>query len=263
VPMSSDCKLEKMGSFADGFGSVFAGVKRVFSTRGLKRYVIIPFILNLIILSGLWYLSLAYIYPKLASFVPTGGGFLLGLLFSLLGVLLKIVFLILTFLLLVLLYSIIGMAVCAPFIEPISEKVEEVVTGRKIDTPFSISGMFRDISRSVMSSLGMLIIFIGFNVLLFFINLIPFIGTIIYVPLSIMSFLFFTGYQLNDSIFARKSFTLSKKLGTSLKMKWAVMGVGAGFAVMALIPVFGFLAAVFGSAGATEIYFRWPSRPEK
>lgn len=261
--MSSDLRLEKIGSFTIGTASVFSAIKRVFTTKGLKRFIIIPFLLNILILGSIMYLSFYFIYPELASFVPQSNNFLLGILFSVLGVLLKFIFILVTFLLMAFLYSIVGMAICSPFIEPISEKIEEVVTGKKIDSPFSLGGMIKEISRSIFSSIGFLMFFLGFNILLLLINLIPFIGTLIYVPLSTLSFLFFIGYQMNDSIFARKSFTFSKKLGTSLKMKWATMGVGLGFVIITLIPVFGFLSSIFAAAGATEIYFRWPSRPEK
>jgi CysZ protein len=260
--MGSDLRLESFGSFSVGVGSVFKGIGRVFGTSGTKRFMIIPFILNILLLGSILYISLFHVYPYLSSYVPHGEGFLTKILFSVLGAFLKLLFFIITFFLTALLYSIVGMAICSPFIEPVSERIEEVVTGIKIDTPFSFFGIIREITKSIVANIWFLMFFIGFNVLLLLINIIPFVGTLIYVPIGTMSFLFFIGYQMFDSIFARKGYSFSKKLGTLWKIKWSVMGIGLGFVILTYIPVAGFLSPIFAAAGATEMYFKWPSRPK-
>jgi CysZ protein len=260
--MGSDQRLESFGSFSVGVASVFKGIGRVFGTKGAKRFIIIPFILNVLLLGSIIYISLYHVYPYLASYVPHGEGFVTKILFLVLGIFLKLLFIIITFFLTAFLYSIIGMAICSPFIEPVSEKIEEVVTGTKINTPFSFFGIIREIMKSIIANIWFLIFFIGFNVLLLLINFIPFIGTIIYIPLGTMSFLFFIGYQMFDSIFARKGYNFSKKLGTLWKIKWSVMGIGFGFVILTYIPLAGFLSPIFAAAGATEMFFKWPSRPK-
>ena len=238
-------------AFPAGVVSVFSAIALVFSTKGLKRYLIIPFLMNILLLGAIVYCSFHYLYPTITALLPQGTEWYLAF-FRIFAKLFVVAF---TIIAAAFIYSVAGMAICAPFIEPISEKIEYVITGHKDETPFTFSGIFRDIGRALKASFSFFIFFIIFNLLLLFLNLIPVAGNAVYAVVSFMSVLFFLGYQMFDSIFSRKGLSFTKKMSMLWKIKWASMGVGFGFILVTYIPIVGFLAPVLAAAAATEFYF--------
>jgi CysZ protein len=245
-------RITSISAFPAGVTSVFGAIGTVFSNSGLKRYLVLPFIMNILLLGAIIYCSIYFLYPTIVALLPQGTEWYLAFF----RVFAKIFVVLFTIIAAAFIYSIIGMAICAPFIEPISEKIEYLVTGRKDETPFSFLGIFRDISRALKASFSFFIFFILFNFLLLFLNLIPVAGNLIYAVVSFMSVLFFLGFQMFDSVFSRKGFTFWKKMGTLWKIKWASMGIGFGFIIITYIPIVGFLSPVLSAAAATELYFR-------
>jgi len=251
----SSSRITSIFAFPTGVASVFGAIHTVFTTKGLKRYLILPFIMNILLLGAIIYCSIYYLYPTIVALLPQGSEWYLAFL----RIFAKLFVVLFTIIAAAFIYSVAGMAICAPFIEPVSEKIEYVITGHKDETPFTFLGIFRDIYRALKASILFFVFFIIFNLLLLCLNLIPFAGNLVYAIISFMSVLFFLGYQMFDSIFSRKGYSFGKKLKILWKMKWASMGIGLGFIIITYIPVVGFLSPVLSAAAATELYFRGQS----
>ncbi|HEY1405002.1 MAG TPA: EI24 domain-containing protein, partial [Spirochaetota bacterium] len=127
--------LRSMTALPVGFFSVFDGLKMTLTTKGLRRFLIFPFVLNILLLGFCLYGAVEYLYPLLQSILPQGGAWYLALL----RYLAKPLFILATMIITALAYSISGMIICAPFADPLSEKVEYLRTGRRVDSPISFA----------------------------------------------------------------------------------------------------------------------------
>jgi len=248
--MEFTSNARSFGGFVPAFFSPFSALSMIMNGKGMKRYLIIPFILNAVILILLLILAFHFLYPFIFSFIPQGDVWY----FSLLRFLVKplLVFFLLVFVML--LYSITGMIATAPFIDPLSERIEQIITGKDMDIPFSIVRLWNEIARACSSAFRLVSFIIMFNIVILFLNIIPVIGTVLYTAAGFLSLLYFLGFQMFDITMQRKGYSFGEKFRMMWTIKWAVIGMGLGFLVVSYIPLVGFLAPCAGSAGATKFF---------
>ena len=244
-------KIENKGSFVRAFKEVFASLKSVKEYR-LYGYFIIPFLLNIIILSFMIYFSYNNILP-LSTHAITGEGIFFDILRRLLAPLILIALSIVT----IFIYSIIGTIITAPFNDILSEKLEEKLTGEKFNEKFSFSAFFEDIFRVLKNILKLLIAILIINILLLLLNFLPLIGTVMYTILSFIVTLFFLGFQFYDYPLERRKQTFGQKIKTLMYFKMQVLGLGLGFMVLSLIPIVGFLGLNMATIGATVMFVEY------
>ena len=237
------------GSFIHGFFSIFNVFKRLSGKKGYKKYFIIPFMLNVIILGSIVYFSFTTLDPIISDLLKGD-----STIFSVLRAILRpLLFIILTFIS-IFLYSIAGNIIIAPFNDLLSEKVESLISGEKFDEKFSVSLFIQDIIRIVGNIIRLLVLIVIINIFLLVLNLIPFVGQIFYTILSFMVTAFFFGFQFFDFPLERRRLVFKEKLKVAWKMKFTVIGLGTGFFLMSLIPIVGFLSLNLGAAGATILF---------
>ncbi len=241
--------IRRTGSFANGFTSIFSSLNLLSKHRGLILYFIVPFILNIIILSGLYYVSYIFIKPWLYGFID-GSGWIFSFIRAVLAPLLMIVLAIIT----VLLYSIVGNIVTAPFNDFLSYSIEVREANIKFDEPFSFKVLIADIVRMTLNIIKMLGMLILINLVLFILNFIPLLGNIIYTVLGFMASTFFLGFQFFDFPLERRRFDFKQKLKIAWRFKFMTMGLGTGFMVVTLIPILGFLGLNMATMGATVLF---------
>ncbi len=239
-----------MALFAGGFLAPFRALGLVRERKGLKRYFIIPFFINIVLLSALVWFSWTQVYPALASLIPQGEAWYFAVLRWMATPFLLAAFTIF----LVLFYSIAGSIVTAPFNDPLSAKVEELCAGVKRDESLSLRLVLGDVARIAANTAKLLVILAAFNVLILFLNLVPVAGGLLYSILSFASALFFFGFGFFDFPLERRRFVFRSKLGVLWRFRYMTMGLGLAFWLLSLVPLLGFMALNLGTIGATVLF---------
>jgi uncharacterized protein involved in cysteine biosynthesis len=249
-------------SFLHGMTLVFTSAGMLRRDRGLMLYFILPFALNIILLSCLlWYLWTVLVpvfnlhFTQWSS-IPAGQTLPppLPILISLLPKLVMPLILFILSVLTIFIYSITGSIIIAPFNDMISLRVEEAVSGEKTGEPFSLSGLIGDMLRVTANIIRLIFLMIIVNIMLLVLNLIPVAGSALFLALSFFSMTFFLGCPFFDIPRERRRLAFHEKLRSCLRHRAYVTGVGAGFYLAAHIPVMGFLALNTAALAAPLIF---------
>ncbi|PKL40068.1 MAG: hypothetical protein CVV44_07580 [Spirochaetae bacterium HGW-Spirochaetae-1] len=237
------------GSYLQGIKSVFSSLGLLGQHRGLIAYFIVPFLINIIILTSVFYFSYTIVEPRLAGAI-TGEGWY----FDVLRVMIAPVMILLLGIISVLLFSIAGNIITAPFNDFLSAAVERRLGDKIPEEPFTITGLLADISRITKNIFRMLGLLLGANILLLVVNFIPLVGSILYTILSFSTTAFFLGFQFFDFPLERRRFAFREKLTLLWRFRALTAGVGTGFFLASLIPLVGFLSLNLGTMAATLLF---------
>jgi CysZ protein len=212
---------------------------------GIRRYVILPLLINLVIFGGLiWYgyLQFESVVAWLMSWVPSFLDFLEWLLWLVFGVLAAII--------VFFAFTPIANIIAAPFNALMSEKIEIHLTGR---APSSQVGFARMAVDAIRSQLGKLLYIALWGTGLLLVTLIPVINMIA----PVLWFVFgawllsleYFDYPMgnHDLVFAEEKRRLAARRGIAL-------GFGGSMMVMTSIPVINFFAMPLGVAAATLLW---------
>jgi len=235
-------------SLPAGFFNTFRSFSLAGKNRGLLLYFLIPFILNIAVLSGIFYFSYTSLIPFAHSFLAGDQWYM-----DFLRLLLSPVLFILLSIFTILIYSIAGGIITAPFLDLLSLKTERIIGSRYSDEKFSIKEFLSDIFRALTNSIRLLFLIILINLILLILNLIPG-GSFIYAALNFFSALFFYGFQFYDFPLERRRYSFSEKLRITWKFKWSVFGSGLAFFLLSFIPVIGFLGLNLCTIGAAKTF---------
>jgi len=236
------------GSFAKAFLNVFSSLSLVKQHR-LYAYFIIPFFLNIVILSSIFYFSFHTLKPLINNQI-TGAGFIFDTLRFIIAPLLLVLLLIIT----VLIYSIIGGIITAPFNDFLSQKIETTVFGEKFDEKLSLKSSIENIVRVTANLIKLLLLMIVVYLLIFLLNLIPVLGSILSTFLGFLTTAFFFGFQFYDFPLERRKYTFGGKLKFAFRFAPQVVGVGVGFFLLSMIPVINFLGLNMATIAATIMF---------
>jgi CysZ protein len=241
-------KAEIRTSLYRGFINSFRTFSLLRENRSMLIYFVVPFILNILILSGIFYYSYTTLIPMLQSFL-SGDAWYMQFLRILVSPVLFILFSIFT----ILIYSIAGGIITAPFLDLLSFKTERVLGNKSPEESVSIGEMVSDILRALSNSIRLILLIILINIVLLLLNLIPG-GSFIYAFLNFLSALFFYGFQFYDFPLERDRYSFNEKLRITWRFKGSVFGTGLAFFLMSFIPVIGFLGLNFCTVGAAVTY---------
>ncbi|MCK4711214.1 MAG: sulfate transporter CysZ [Gammaproteobacteria bacterium] len=225
------------GYLAKGFSLI--------NSKGIRRYVLMPLSLNILLFGGLiWYGygQFSPIVEWLMSFVPSWLGFLESILWLFITTLTAVI----TFFV----FTPVANIIAAPFNAIMAEKVEEKLTGKDINSNVSLMTIVVD---SIMSQIGKLIYILMWSLVLLLISIIPVINII--SPLLWIIFgswllsLEYLDYPMgnHDLTFKQQKETLKKRRGLSL-------GFGGSVMVLTSIPIINFIVMPVAVAGATAMW---------
>ncbi len=213
--------------------------------QGIRRYVLVPLILNIFLFGALIWTGYSQFAPTvewMMSFVPDWLSFLEGILwFFITSLTAIIVFFI---------FTPVANIIAAPFNAIMAEKVEELLTGKDINSGVSLMTIIKD---SIMSQIGKLVYILLWSLVLIIISFIPVINLI-----SPFLWLIFGSWLLSleyldypmgnhDLTFKQQKQTLKKRRGLSL-------GFGGSVMVLTSIPIINFIVMPVAVAGATAMW---------
>ncbi len=240
--------LKKESSFTAGFFNTFRSIPLAWKNKGLVVYFIIPFFLNIALLSAVFYFSYTSLVPLTQS-VLTGDIWYIRFIRALISPVLFVILSIFS----VIVYSFTGAVISAPFLEILSVKTEKILGIGGRDEKFSVTESLSGIMRALSNSLRLIILIIVINLLTFLLNIFPG-GSFIYASLNFVSALFFYGFQFYDFPLEREKYSFKEKIRIAWSFKTAVLGCGFSFFVISFIPLIGFLGLNMCTIGAALTY---------
>lgn len=236
-------------TFYDGLATPFRGIKFLLSNLSLIRYFLIPFGINVLIFGiGTW-IFYAY-FGDIVAWVPTWEAWYGKILYYLVA----IVFVLIYALFMAFGFTAIGSIIASPFLDVLSERTEEIRSGKKIDEPFSVKVLVKDAGAAVSNEIKKLSIFVGLQIALLLLNLLPAIGSIVYAICAPLLTIFFLAFEYLDFTLSRKRIKFGDKMKFISDNKGACMGMGAAFFFTTVVPFINFFVMPVAVIGATLLY---------
>ena len=231
-----------MFSFIKGFLDCISGFGLLFRP-GIKRFVIIPFIINLTLFSLATKLLSDQLDSWLEKLLPSWLGWLEWLIWPL--------FAIAMFLIVFYTFTVIANLISAPFNSILSARIEAMLTGK---TPIDINsdGFIKLIFRTTKSELQKILYAIKWFIPLIIITLIPAIN-IISPILWILFAAWFFALEYNDYPLANHGQYFEDIKSYNRKHRMRSLGLGSAVFVLTSIPVVNFFAMPIAVAGATKL----------
>jgi CysZ protein len=225
------------------------------SRHRLWTYVIVPGLICAVLISLLFFGTLqwlnvdtlperiAALFPDWLSWLETAVVWLLdaGALYLVLALVFAVIFFFIG--------KYIILIIAAPFMGPLSEKVEAIVRGHKIEIT---SNFFQDLMRGIRISLRNIVRELGLTILFLFFNLIPVVGSIIGTVLTLLVEAYYAGFGNFDYTLERKHYDVSQSVAFVRQNRGLAIGNGAIFLVLMMIPFLGwFLAPAYATIAGT------------
>ena len=149
------------------------------------------------------------------------------------------------------LYKYLLLICISPFMGPLSAKVEAILTGEPTDTKFSLKQTSYEIIRGIRISIRNVIRELSITLLLVLLGLIP-LFTAFVTPMIFLVQSYYAGFANFDYYLERRA-TIKQSVRYIRQKRGLVIGNGAGFMLLLLIPILGlFLAPVMSTIAATK-----------
>ncbi len=152
--------------------------------------------------------------------------------------------------LLVIKYLVIVLA--APFVGILSEKVEARLTGKPVPEA-SFGQVLKDILRGLRLALRNIVREILYTLVITVLGLlVPIVGQILSAILIFFIQAYYAGFGNVDPTLERRRYNLKESVNFASSYRWLMVGNGAGFLLLLLVPVLGLvLAPGLGTVAAT------------
>lgn len=252
--------MSRIKELGNGFSALVRGFIFLAGRPRLWIWAILPTVINLLLL-GLMVGVCFHYYGDLYSWlvahlglteIASPQGFwqhvLSGLIFAA-GLVLKALIVLLTLVLLLLVTYALSFVVAGPFNDALSERVETALTGAE-PPPFAFSKFVADLWRTIRVELVKAGILLAIPVALFVVSFIPVVGGPLYLLLTFVFGAWDLGFSYADLPYGRRAAPFRTRWAFARQHRWALMGLGAGFA----IPFFALIFAAPMVAGGTILF---------
>lgn len=244
-------KKNPISRFQQGFFYPFRAFRFIRKHPRLYTYILIPFTINLGVFSLTIYFGLGFFFDLVSRYFPQGNAwywFLLNYLLIAVAILVTLVLVFFTF-------TVIGSLIASPFNDILSERTEELLTRKTSDEPFVLGTFLKDSARVLLIESKKIGLFLAGMLLLFCLNILPVIGSLLYSVLAIAWTVFFLVIEYTGYIFSRKSLTFRQQRQIIYKDFSLMAGFGLGVFCVLAIPFFQFFCIPLGVVGATLLLY--------
>ncbi|TDY02614.1 sulfate transporter CysZ [Thiohalophilus thiocyanatoxydans] len=211
---------------------------------GVKRHVVIPLIINILIFAGLIWLLAAQFEVLLAWLMPTLPDWLAWL-----DSLLWFIFVITTGIAVFFSFTVLANLVGSPFNSFLSAAVEKNLTGR---SPISEAGVFEETVKALTGEVKKMLLFAGIAIVLVVITLIPVINLVAPVLWVIFS-AWMLSIEYLDYPLGNQGLSFPDIRRVIRQKRFLSLGFGGAVMLATLIPVLNFLVMPVAVAGATAL----------
>ncbi len=243
-----------LGDFTRGLALPFRGAGFLVKNRGLKRYAVLPLVLNVLLYAlaltvffyFLWNWNVGTVEWQFWG--PVGGW--LAAAVNWMGWLLKLVVAMLSLGAAFFTFTGVGMVLASPLNDILSEKTELVCTGQEGKLAMPLRFTTKAAFLSVYDSLGNLVRQLLFTILALPFLLVPLVG---FVPLFLVGG-YFAGFGFIDSAMARNFLRAPHKKLLADRRFWELIGFGVAMQACFAVPFVGMLLMPVGVVAGTLVY---------
>jgi CysZ protein len=240
-----------MLSFIKGFLDVFSGFGLLIKP-GIKRFVLIPFAINISLFSVATILLKDQLDIWLEKLLPDWLGWLEWLILPL--------FWIAMVLIVFYTFTVFANLIAAPFNSLLSARIEALLTGQKPED-INSDGFIRLMTRTTKSEVQKILYAIKWFIPLIIITFIPVIN--IAAPfLWIMFAAWFFALEYNDYPLANRGLFFEDIKSYNRKNRMRSLGLGSAVFILTSIPIVNFFAMPVAVAGATRLTSKINTSPE-
>lgn len=238
-----------------GIGYFFQGLSLIFKP-GIRQWVLIPLLINIILFSALIYFAWRYYPVAYEFFLAQGQGILpdWAWLVELMQWIMLPLFIVLALTVIFFGFTFVGNIIGAPFNGLLSAAVEKHLTGEKpVDA--SSGSLFKGIISAIVESISRLFYYFKWAIVLLIIFFIP----IINIASPILWFLFAAWIiclEYADAPLGNNNYNFSAQRKLLAEKRMLALGFGSAVTLVMLIPVINFFVMPTAVAGATAMWVR-------
>jgi len=255
--------MSHMSTFKEitlGLGYAMKGMRLFAKNPRLWLLAIIPAILNIAIAVFMIYLLIHHfgeIYAWISAHIETVGlknpstwyaHIVSAILWIINALFQTIVFVVALIITLIFSYAL-GIVISSPFLDAISERVESILlegNSEKLSLKEIIFNSIRTLKIEILKA----IVMVAIPIFLFTMNLIPIVGGVLYIALTLTLGCWDLGFSFADIPNARRASPFRLRWRFAMKNKWLLMGFGLPF----VIPFFSLIFSAPLTVGGTMIY---------
>lgn len=234
---------------AQGF-SYFREALPLLLRPGLRLFVILPLLVNLLVFGGLIVFALQLFNDTLAHLMGSVPDWL-----SWLDWLLWPLFVVLMLLTVFFTFSLLANLIAAPFNGFLAEKIEVVLRGRDDFPPFSLQELAAMVPRTVGRELRKLAYFLPRAIPLLLLTFIPLIN-LVAIPLWLLFGVWMLAIQYVDYPADNNKLSWPDMLAWLREKRWQSLGFGGTVYLALLVPFANILVMPAAVAGATLFWVR-------
>jgi CysZ protein len=247
--MNLTLKNNPLSNFSRGFFYPFRAAGFIRKHGALFKYIIVPFLINVVTLSLAVYWGLSFFNSVVVHYIPQGDAWY-WVIFS---YFIWTVAVLLTMVLVFFGFTVTGSIIASPFNDILSEKTEEILTGIPHEEPFVLRVFLKDGTRTVIDESKKVAVFVVLMLLLLPLNLFPG-GTLLYSALSVLLTVFFLTVEYTGYVFSRKHLTFKDQRRFIFSRKLLLTGFGVGVMAILAVPFLQFFTIPLGVVGATRLW---------
>jgi CysZ protein len=240
--------------FYRGFSYPFQAGRFLLQNPGLLKYILVPFLINLAVFSGALYLGLHFFNDFVIHRLPQGDAWYWIFLYYFLWILAALVTAVGVFFS----FSVVGNFLASPFNDLLSQRTEEKLAGKRDRGSFSLKIFWHESLQTYKEEGKRMLFFLGGMVLLLFLNLIPWVGTLLYAITSFIFTLFFLDAEFTGFFFSRRHWTFHQQRRYILARKSLMSGFGTAILAILAIPFLQFFCIPVAVVGATSLCLENP-----
>lgn len=233
-----------INSPAAGFGYAMEGL-RLIARPGLRRYVVVPFMINLVVFGLLVWLGIDRFEVVLDRWLPEDSW--LAYFRWLLWPLFAVAFLLIVFYTFTLVANLLG----APFNDMLSARIEAMLTGQRLDD--GAGSIFAAIGPAIGSELQKIVYFLPRALPLLLLFVIPGINTLAPFAWGLFS-AWSIALEYTEYPFGNNGIPFREQRRVVRQRRLTALGFGGGVMLLMLIPGVNFLAMPAAVAGATALW---------
>ncbi|MDX2478939.1 MAG: EI24 domain-containing protein [Desulfuromusa sp.] len=246
--------VRPVAGFARGFSYPLRAAKFFRHKPGLLRYLVIPLVINLLVFTATVYFGLDLFQGMLDTYAPSTEVWYGVLLYYLAWT----VALLLTTVIVFFSFTVIGNLIASPFNELLSERTEALIQGTQSEDSFSLQHFWKESRHAIIVEIKKMAVFVACMVVLFGLNFIPGIGSLIYAVLAPGFMLFFLVIEYMAFVLMRKHLSFAEQRRYIFKHPILMFGYACGVFCMLAIPFVQFFCIPLAVVGATLLWCDFP-----
>lgn len=229
-----------------GAGYLLQGLSLI-TRPGIKRFVAVPLLLNLLIFSAALYAGISQfegLMQLMESRLPTWLGWLEWLIWPL--------FILLLFVVVFYTFGLLANLIAAPFNGLLAEKVELMLTGRPIEQEGDYARLLAELGPTLLDELRKLAYALLWAIPFLFLLFVPLVGPILWFLYTA----WMLAVEYSDYPMGNHGLRFGEIRRRLRERRLLSLGFGAAAAGMAMVPVLNFLLMPVAVAGATAMWVR-------